>query len=82
MIIIDAANFDLLNVHSVMVIPKTKTSTEKKKDQRKGYAKSKFTKILDSALEREVSNTVAYQTNGYTKNAKSFSTHYETKDYN
>lgn len=81
MIIIDAANYNLLNVHSVVVIPKTKTSTQDKKDKRKGNRKSNFSKIFDSALEKEVSDTIEYTASGYTKNAKSYTTHYETKEY-
>lgn len=81
-IIINTNNFDLLNVHSVMTIPKMKTSTQKKKEDRKNTTKKSFTKLFDSVVEKEVDETVAYQTNGYTKNAKSFNTHYETKDYN
>lgn len=72
----------MLNVHSIMVIPKTKTSTEKRKEQNKEHARNKFTSIFDSALENEVLDEVAYHTTGYTRNAKIYDTHYVTKDYN
>jgi hypothetical protein len=81
-IIINTNNFDLLNVQSVVVIPKMKTSTQKEKNNRKGANRNSFSKLFDSVVETEVDETVAYQTNGYTKNAKSFNNHYETKDYN
>ncbi len=78
----DTNNFDLLNVQSVVVIPKAKTSTQKKKEDREKHNQSKFTKLFDSVVEKEVSETIAYNSTGYTKHAKSFNTHYETKDYN